>query len=215
MVNSKAVNALRLIKAYQWLVSGELRAFPTTVTFPSHKCLGFQTISYLIPQAQALFIMIDPRTASHHSQADSPALQNWAHEFVCLIGKPCDQKVRVASTPFFPKSFAHLCPVGSCSQQNNLKELFLLLSFICPQIFIDYVGLDSFLPKDSDSTQIEKSKNVVEVLHNSLHKITKMNSQVCLTPMSMGCSNEVADARTSWDKPSWSNLGLNTSRTSE
>ena len=78
---------------------------------------------------------------------------------VCLpLGKPCDQKVRVASTPFFPKSFAHLCPVGSCSQQNNLKELFLLLSFICPQIFIDYVGLDSFLPKDSDSTQIERAR---------------------------------------------------------
>ena len=82
--------------------------------------------------------------------------------------------------------------MGSCPQhslKNNLKQLFLPTNFICPQIFIDYASLDSFLPKDSDNTQIkeeEKSKNVVEVLCNGLHKITKMDSQVCLKPMSMG-----------------------------
>jgi SNF2 family DNA or RNA helicase len=73
-----------------------------------------------------------------------------------------------------------VCPLGSCSLQhplqNKLKELFPLPNFIRPEIiFVDYAGFDIFLPKDMDSTQIEeeKSKNVVEVLHNSPHEITK------------------------------------------
>ncbi|KAF8915438.1 SNF2 family N-terminal domain-containing protein [Mucidula mucida] len=54
--------------------------------------------------------------------------------------------------------------------QNNLKELFALLNFICPEIFVEYGDLDSFLHKDADSSEEEeeKSKKVVEALHKIL-----------------------------------------------
>ncbi|KAF8167097.1 P-loop containing nucleoside triphosphate hydrolase protein [Crassisporium funariophilum] len=54
--------------------------------------------------------------------------------------------------------------------QNNLKELFSLLNFICPEIFVDYKDLDSFLHKDSESGDVEEeaSKKVVEALHKIL-----------------------------------------------
>jgi len=54
--------------------------------------------------------------------------------------------------------------------QNNLKELFALLNFICPEIFIDYADLETFLHKDDTSTDDdeEKSKKVVEALHKIL-----------------------------------------------
>ncbi|KAF7294468.1 hypothetical protein MKEN_01439300 [Mycena kentingensis (nom. inval.)] len=52
--------------------------------------------------------------------------------------------------------------------QNNLKELFALLNFICPEIFVDYADLDSFLHKDDSDNEEEKSKKVVEALHKIL-----------------------------------------------
>jgi SWI/SNF-related matrix-associated actin-dependent regulator of chromatin subfamily A member 5 len=54
--------------------------------------------------------------------------------------------------------------------QNNMKELFALLNFICPEIFSDYADLDSFLHKDDASAEgeDEKSKKVVEALHKIL-----------------------------------------------
>jgi len=54
--------------------------------------------------------------------------------------------------------------------QNNLKELFSLLNFICPEIFVEYADLDSFLHKDSQNTDVEEeaSKKVVEALHKIL-----------------------------------------------
>ncbi|KAJ7355421.1 SNF2 family N-terminal domain-containing protein [Mycena albidolilacea] len=54
--------------------------------------------------------------------------------------------------------------------QNSLKELFALLNFICPEIFVDYADLDSFLHKDDDGAdqEEEKSKKVVEALHKIL-----------------------------------------------
>jgi SWI/SNF-related matrix-associated actin-dependent regulator of chromatin subfamily A member 5 len=54
--------------------------------------------------------------------------------------------------------------------QNNLKELFALLNFICPEIFLDYADLVPFLHKDDDSAEGEedKSKKVVEALHKIL-----------------------------------------------
>lgn len=54
--------------------------------------------------------------------------------------------------------------------QNNLKELFALLNFICPEIFSDYSDLDSFLHKDDidASDDDEKNKKVVEALHKIL-----------------------------------------------
>ncbi|KAF8835498.1 hypothetical protein BDN67DRAFT_1072395 [Paxillus ammoniavirescens] len=54
--------------------------------------------------------------------------------------------------------------------QNNLKELFALLNFICPEIFTDYADLDSFLHKDDAGAddEEEKSKKVVEALHKIL-----------------------------------------------
>ncbi|KAI5991718.1 SNF2 family N-terminal domain-containing protein [Pisolithus orientalis] len=54
--------------------------------------------------------------------------------------------------------------------QNNLKELFALLNFICPEIFSDYADLDAFLHKDDSGTgnEEERSKKVVEALHKIL-----------------------------------------------
>ncbi|KAL6303969.1 SNF2 family DNA-dependent ATPase [Sparassis latifolia] len=54
--------------------------------------------------------------------------------------------------------------------QNNMKELFALLNFICPEIFSDYADLESFLHKDSAEADNddEKSKKVVEALHKIL-----------------------------------------------
>lgn len=54
--------------------------------------------------------------------------------------------------------------------QNNMKELFALLNFICPEIFSDYADLDSFLHKDEAEAEgdDEKSKKVVEALHKIL-----------------------------------------------
>ncbi|KAF8177441.1 SNF2 family N-terminal domain-containing protein [Pholiota molesta] len=54
--------------------------------------------------------------------------------------------------------------------QNNLKELFSLLNFICPEIFVHYKDLDSFLHKDAagSDAEEEKSKKVVEALHKIL-----------------------------------------------
>lgn len=57
--------------------------------------------------------------------------------------------------------------------QNSLKELFALLNFICPEIFVDYADLDSFLHKDVNDEEgaqeeDEKSKKVVEALHKIL-----------------------------------------------
>lgn len=54
--------------------------------------------------------------------------------------------------------------------QNSLKELFALLNFICPEIFVDYADLDSFLHKDDNDGEDdeEKSRKVVEALHKIL-----------------------------------------------
>lgn len=54
--------------------------------------------------------------------------------------------------------------------QNSLKELFALLNFICPEIFVDYADLDSFLHKDENEGEEdeEKSRKVVEALHKIL-----------------------------------------------
>ncbi|KAI0348202.1 SNF2 family DNA-dependent ATPase [Trametopsis cervina] len=54
--------------------------------------------------------------------------------------------------------------------QNNMKELFALLNFICPEIFSDYADLESFLHKDDTEGEAdeEKSKKVVEALHKIL-----------------------------------------------
>ncbi|PAV22924.1 SNF2 family DNA-dependent ATPase [Pyrrhoderma noxium] len=54
--------------------------------------------------------------------------------------------------------------------QNNMKELFALLNFICPEIFSDYSDLESFLHKDDSgaSDDQEANKKVVEALHKIL-----------------------------------------------
>jgi SWI/SNF-related matrix-associated actin-dependent regulator of chromatin subfamily A member 5 len=52
-----------------------------------------------------------------------------------------------------------------------LKELFVLLNFICPEpIFVDYVDLDSFLHKVETDSEEEagKSNKVIETLHKIL-----------------------------------------------
>lgn len=70
--------------------------------------------------------------------------------------------------------------------QNNMRELFALLNFICPEVFSDYDDLDSFLHKDVTDkqkegddeeeeggekkvmTEEEKSAAVVAALHKIL-----------------------------------------------
>lgn len=54
--------------------------------------------------------------------------------------------------------------------QNNLRELFALLNFICPEIFSDYADLESFLHKDDEGAEDDdaRSKAVVEALHKIL-----------------------------------------------
>jgi SWI/SNF-related matrix-associated actin-dependent regulator of chromatin subfamily A member 5 len=66
--------------------------------------------------------------------------------------------------------------------QNNLKELFALLNFICPEIFVKYEDLDAFLHKDvkdkegggetsaaqKEEEEQERSRKVVEALHKIL-----------------------------------------------
>jgi SWI/SNF-related matrix-associated actin-dependent regulator of chromatin subfamily A member 5 len=57
--------------------------------------------------------------------------------------------------------------------QNSLKELFALLNFMCPEIFVGYADLDSFLHKDETGSkeEEEKSKEVVEALHKILRPL--------------------------------------------
>ena len=45
---------------------------------------------------------------------------------------------------------------------NSLKELFVLLNFICPEIFVYYADLGSFLRKVETGGEEERSKKVVE-----------------------------------------------------
>lgn len=55
--------------------------------------------------------------------------------------------------------------------QNNLKELFAVLNFITPEIFVNYEDLDSFLHKDTGEggeSEEDKSNKVVEALHKIL-----------------------------------------------
>lgn len=57
--------------------------------------------------------------------------------------------------------------------QNNMEELFALLNFICPEIFVKYEDMDSFLHKDDGDEEgggsdEDKSKKVVEALHKIL-----------------------------------------------
>ena len=42
--------------------------------------------------------------------------------------------------------------------QNSLKELFALLNFVCPDIFVDYADLDSFLHKNETGSEEEEEK---------------------------------------------------------
>src|SRR5260221_3221754 len=76
--------------------------------------------------------------------------------------------------------------------QNSLKELFSLLNFICPEIFVDYKDLDSFLHKDSTSTESEdeKSKKVVEALHKILRPflLRRVKSDVEKNLLPSGCT---------------------------
>ncbi|KAJ1302984.1 hypothetical protein OPQ81_003276 [Rhizoctonia solani] len=54
--------------------------------------------------------------------------------------------------------------------QNNMRELFALLNFICPEVFSDYQDLDSFLHQGGEDgqTEEEKSQQVVAALHKIL-----------------------------------------------
>lgn len=76
--------------------------------------------------------------------------------------------------------------------QNRLKELFVLPNFICPEIFVDYADLDSFLHKhDNDGEDDEeKSRKVVEALHKILRPFllrrVKADVEKVCVPVSSG-----------------------------
>ncbi|KAH0825693.1 hypothetical protein J3R83DRAFT_10876, partial [Lanmaoa asiatica] len=72
--------------------------------------------------------------------------------------------------------------------QNNLKELFALLNFICPKIFSVYADLDAFLHKDDAGADgEEKSKKIMKALHKILRPFLlrreEMNIYIGLTEM--------------------------------
>ena len=55
--------------------------------------------------------------------------------------------------------------------QNNLKELFALLNFICTEIFTDYADMEAFLHsgnQELDIPQEESNRKIVEALHKIL-----------------------------------------------
>jgi len=62
-----------------------------------------------------------------------------------------------------------------------LKELFTLLNFICPEIFVDQADLDSFLHKDETGSkeEEEKSKKMVEALHKILRPFVEASEERC------------------------------------
>ena len=68
--------------------------------------------------------------------------------------------------------------------QNNLKELFVLLNLSA--LSFRRLRHPRQFPPHSAQIEEEKSNNVVEVLHNSLQEITKMDSEVCSKLMSKG-----------------------------
>ena len=80
--------------------------------------------------------------------------------------------------------------------QNNLKELFSLLDFICPEISVEYKDLDSFFHKDSTGTEDEdqKSKKIVEAPHKILQPFllrqVKSDMEKNLLSSTCGCCDE-------------------------
>lgn len=88
--------------------------------------------------------------------------------------------------------------------QNNMKELFALLNFICPEIFSDYADLESFLHKDDAEGEAdeEKSKKVVEALHKILRPflLRRVKSDVEKNLLPSKCSEylNVCVELTSW-----------------
>ncbi len=81
--------------------------------------------------------------------------------------------------------------------QNNMKELFALLNFICPEIFSDYADLESFLYKDENEAEgdEEKSKKVVEALHKILRPFllrrVKSDVEKSLLPSMYHCQSNI------------------------
>ena len=78
--------------------------------------------------------------------------------------------------------------------QNNLKELFALLNFICPEIFTDYADLEAFLHKDDGGqgeAAEESSRKVVEALHKILRPFllrrVKADVEKSLLPSNYHC----------------------------
>ncbi|KXN81809.1 ISWI chromatin-remodeling complex ATPase ISW1 [Leucoagaricus sp. SymC.cos] len=72
--------------------------------------------------------------------------------------------------------------------QNNLKELFALLNFICPEIFVKYEDLDAFLHKDATGAdEEERSKKVVEALHKILRPFLLRRVKFGVAPLPLQC----------------------------
>ncbi|KIM89267.1 hypothetical protein PILCRDRAFT_813204 [Piloderma croceum F 1598] len=75
---------------------------------------------------------------------------------ICLIEKSAFKKY---SFEYIVIDEAHrIKNVDSSLSQNSLKELFALLNFICPEIFVDYADLDSFLHKDETGVEDQESR---------------------------------------------------------
>ncbi|KAF8958610.1 hypothetical protein BDZ97DRAFT_1906422 [Flammula alnicola] len=124
--------------------------------------------------------------------AEMSILQHWHCEFahwtpdfnvVTLTGSK-EERVEIIATRLIPQdlesalkkfSFQYIV-IDEAHRIKNVDsmlsqivrafKLFSLLNFICPEIFIDYADLDSFLHEDSSGTAVEeeKSKKMIEAL---------------------------------------------------
>ena len=98
------------------------------------------------------------------------ALKKFSFEYVIIDKAHCIKNVdSILAQIVYTFILCSCLLITGTPLQNNLKELFALLIFICPEIFSDYADLDMFLHKDNAGADGEgKSKKVVEALHKIL-----------------------------------------------
>ncbi|KAJ7767486.1 P-loop containing nucleoside triphosphate hydrolase protein [Mycena maculata] len=120
-------------------------------------------------------------------------LQNWAHEFarsrwspefnVVLLTGTREERAKIIANRLIPQDFEKSAlkkfsfEYIVIDEAHRIKNVDSILSQIleravriCPEIFVDYEDLDSFLHKyeDGADAEEEKSKKIVEALHKIL-----------------------------------------------
>ncbi|KAF8422290.1 P-loop containing nucleoside triphosphate hydrolase protein [Boletus edulis BED1] len=100
------------------------------------------------------------------SVSEKLALKKFSFEYIVIDEAHCIENVDsiLAQIVRAFMSRGRLLITGT-PLQNNLKELFALLNFICPEIFSDYADLDAFLHKDDAGADGEEEKS-----KKALHK---------------------------------------------